>query len=146
MSYNQATGRSKYSTVAITLIPSVLATILLLASACTPTRDAQTITQLESARDQVHTLYDTFTGSKIDGKQVAAVQATLAGIHSYEMSKGKSNILMAKQVEAIQSMFESHLAQRKKASRWSGTHKNNKKELIGLAFQTAIATENEKNE
>ncbi len=120
--------------------------VLVLAGACAPARDAQSISQLESARDQVHGLYDTFTATKIDEDRVKAVESTLAALRSYELAKGSTNTLMVKQIEAIQSLFEKHLAERRAVSRWSGTHKNNKKELIGLAFQAAIATENEKSE
>jgi hypothetical protein len=144
---NQATSHKKYLPgYSAFLFGTIVAALLLTLSQCGPTRDTQTITQLESARDQVSGLYDTFTGTKIDEDRVAAVQSTLAGIRAYEESKGRGNTLMVQQVDQIQSMFERHLAERKSVSRWSGIHKNNKKELIGLAFQKAIASENEKPE
>ncbi|MCR9145248.1 MAG: hypothetical protein NXI24_23620 [bacterium] len=143
---NSAPGRKMNKREFRAIVPGLVAALLLTLGYCAPTRDAQTITQLESARDQVHSLYDTFTGSKIDEDRVDAVRSTLAAMRSYEESKGRTNVLMVKQIEAIEALFEKHLAERKAVSRWSGTHKNNKKELIGVAFQTAIATENEKNE
>lgn len=53
---------------------------------------------------------------------------------------------MVKQVEAVQALFSRHVAERKAVSRWSGTHQDNKKALIGVALQTAIFTEQEKSE
>lgn len=127
-------------------ITAALAALFLIGTACGPARDATTIGQLESARDQVHGLYDTFTATSIDEDRVKSVQSTLEALRAYELNKGTTNTLMVKQVEAIQSLFEKHLAERRAVRSWSGTHKNNKKELIGLAFQAAIATENEKVE
>ncbi|MCR9145428.1 MAG: hypothetical protein NXI24_24530 [bacterium] len=77
--------RSNFSTLALA---TILAGILCLPAACTPSRDAETISRLESARDQVHSLYDTFIRTELDEEQIASVDATLAEIHSYEMSKG----------------------------------------------------------
>ena len=143
MTYHSAHGRSKSTIRSVTVSVGVL--LLVCATACAPTRDAQTISQLESARDQVDSLYDTFTGTTVDDERIETVRATLAGILEYEQKKGKSNALAVEQVKSIQKLFESHVAERKAAARWSGTHKNNKKELIGQAFTIAIATENEKN-
>ena len=142
MTYHSAHGRSKSTIRSVTVSVGVL--LLVCATACAPTRDAQTISQLESARDQVQSLYDTFTVATIDDDRIETVRGTLAGILQYELSKGKNNALMAEQVKSIQKLFEFHIADRKAATRWSETHKNNKKELIGQAFSIAIATENEK--
>lgn len=139
MSYHITSRNSKYSTMTIAMVA-----LLSLALACLPTRDERTISDLESARDQVHSLYDTFTATQIDEARIDTVRSTLAALQAYQASKGDGNVLMQRQVDAIQQMFERHVAERKQR-RWSGVHKNNKKELIGLAFQSAIATENEKN-
>ncbi|MEQ9367016.1 MAG: hypothetical protein RIF32_22470, partial [Leptospirales bacterium] len=101
---NQATSHKKYLPgYSAFLFGTIVAALLLTLSQCGPTRDTQTITQLESARDQVSGLYDTFTGTKIDEDRVAAVQSTLAGIRAYEESKGRGNTLMVQQVDQIQS-------------------------------------------
>ncbi len=139
MSYYLTSRSSIYSSLNVAFVA-----LLALTLACLPTRDESTHSALESARDQVHSLYDTFTGTQVDEARIDTVRATLAALRASQVDKGDGNVLMVRQVEAIQQMFEKHIAERKRR-RWSGVNKNNKKELIGLAFQTAIATENEKN-
>ena len=107
--------------------------------------DLNTYTNLTETKPIVQELYESFTSEQVDEKQVSSVKIKISQIYEYEKGKGEKNKETTEQIKKIADMFTAHVTDRRTNGKWNDEHMNNKKELIGIAFDTAIQSENSKN-
>lgn len=106
--------------------------------------DAKTDSNLNRTKQEVLTLYDTFTQDPVDIQKIDGVRSMLSDEIKYEQNK-PDNVETAKQIGLIQGMFERHVQSRLKNGPWSAANLSNNKENISDVFDSAIRTERSKN-
>jgi hypothetical protein len=107
--------------------------------------DVTTYQNITFEKPEVLALYDTFRVDPINENKFNDVDLKLAQIREYEAGKGPGNVDMTQQIESIKSMFEKHVAERRRDGPWNEANLGNHKDAISDAFDVAIKTEQAKN-
>lgn len=135
----------KYKTLVISLI-----TILLVLCGCAHTLiskyDKETHKNMAYLKPSIDTLYSMYGNSVINIRYTAQLDNRFKLILAYERSKGDPNSDTVKQIEIVYKMFEQHLQERLKFTKWPKEHNANKLKNIQNAIDLVIESERLKNE
>jgi hypothetical protein len=107
--------------------------------------DAVTVLNLKKLQPSVNIAYASFKEQAIDESANKLLSDEIGAALDYEKRKGEANVDMVHQVEIIQAMYSRHVSERTSQGKWTLEYSMRKKSALLTAIDTAIETENLKN-